>query len=216
MTLMTDIKLTENHTYYSLALRDKKMYPVVGYGSAGTGKTFGAMEFAAEWLSVKGRRLVCVRPNVSFADTLGFAPGSIREKLLPWIRPLSQALDMNGVSFAIQETLEKQGRLVYLPLEHVQGLSYDNTLLVVDECQHMTFKQFQVVSTRIGRYSKLVFCGDILQTSPKFHGSGLAEFIKMTDELNLPVHKIHFTPDDIVRSELCKMFINAFDAWGSK
>jgi phosphate starvation-inducible PhoH-like protein len=208
------LKPTKAHELYDLSLRDKKNFPVIAYGSAGTGKTYGAVGRAVEWLD-EGRRnqVILARPNVSFAETNGFLPGTEREKLAPWIRPLQQNFVQHGVGLRFQDDLEKNHRLQYYMLEHIQGLTWDNSLVIVDECQNMTFDQIRVLVTRIGEHSKLVLCGDIAQTSPLFKGSGLAEFIQMVERYDLPVHTIHFTADDILRSPTCKMFIEAFEQW---
>jgi phosphate starvation-inducible PhoH-like protein len=101
-------------------------------------------------------------------------------------------------------------------LEHIQGLTWDNALVIVDEVQNTTFEQLKVLVTRMGKYSKLVLCGDIAQTSPLFKGSGLAEFIRMVEILDLPVHTIHFTREDVLRSEQCKLMIGAFEDWEAR
>lgn len=205
---------TKKHDLYWQALNDKKRMPVVAYGSAGTGKTYGAVERAVAWLE-EGRKnqVILCRPNVSFADTNGFLPGTEREKLEPWIRPLQQNFVQHGVGIRHQDDLEKNGRLQYHMLEHIQGITWDNCLIIVDECQNMTFEQLKVLTTRTGEYSKLVMCGDIAQTSPKFANSGLAEFIKMVEYFDAPVHTIHFTVDDVMRSETCKLFIDMYERW---
>lgn len=205
---------TDKHRLYDLALRDKKNMPVVAYGSAGTSKTYRAVGRAIEWLEEgRANKVIMCRPNVSFADTNGFLPGDEREKLAPWIRPLQHCFNEQGIGIRYQEDLEKNRRLNYHMLEHVQGMTWDNSLVIVDECQNTTFEQLRVLVTRLGSYSKLVMCGDIAQTSPKFANSGLAEFVKMVEYLDLPVHTIHFTAEDILRSATCKMFITAFEKW---
>lgn len=211
------LKPTKTHELYDHALRDKKNMPVVAFGSAGTGKTYGAIGRAVEWLN-EGRRnqVILARPNVSFADTTGYLPGSEREKLAPWVRPLEQNFNQHGIGKAHQEDLEKLHKINYFMLEHIQGLTWDNSLVIVDECQNMTFEQIRVLVTRMGEYSKLVLCGDVAQTSPLFRNSGLAEFIRMVETYDLPVHTIHFTSDDILRSDTCKMFIKAYERWEAK
>lgn len=212
-----DLQPTKKHELYDVALHDRKNMPVIAYGSAGTGKTYGAIGRAVEWLDgVKKSQVILARPNVSFANTNGFLPGGEREKLLPWIRPLQQNFIAHGVGIAHQEDLEKNRRIQYYMLEHIQGLTWDNALVIVDECQNMSFEQIKVLVTRMGKYSKLVLCGDVAQTSPLFKGSGLAEFIRMVEVLDLPIHTIHFTVDDVLRSETCKMMIGAFEAWEAR
>lgn len=204
--------MTKTHELYDHALRDKKLLPVIAIGSAGTGKTCGAVGLAVEWLSSK-RKVVVTRPNVSFADDLGYLPGTEREKMEPWIRPILQNFAYHGINRGVADGLEKAGNLTFLPLSYVQGLTFDNTLVVVDECQNMTMQQLKVMLTRVGKWSKIVLCGDVAQTSPHFKNSGLGELIRMVDQYSLPVHVIHFISDDIVRSEQCKQWICAFEAW---
>jgi phosphate starvation-inducible PhoH-like protein len=77
----------------------------------------------------------------------------------------------------------------------------------------MTFDQLKVFLTRIGKWSKVVLCGDIAQVSPKFKGSGLAELIKMIKHFNMSVHTVEFTTEDILRSEQCKDWLINFEKW---
>jgi len=205
---------TKTHKLYELALRDKARSPVLAYGCAGTGKTFGAVGAALEWLDGDKRKKVLVtRPNVSFAKEGGYLPGTEREKIDPWVRPIQQNLLAQGCNKGVQESLEKHGRLQYMSLEFIQGMTFDDTFIIVDECQNMNFQQLKVFLTRIGKYSKVVMCGDVAQISPKFKSSGLAEFVNMVEYFNLGVHTIEFKKEDIMRSEQCKAFIEAFEAW---
>lgn len=202
-----------NHDLYYQALRDKQMYPTIAYGCAGTGKTYGAVEAAFEALTMKRvGQIIVTRPNVSFADTTGFLPGSAREKLDPWVKPVLQHLH-TFIQPQVTELWEKQGKLQFHLLEHIQGLTFDNSFVILDECQNMSIAQLKVFLTRMGKYSKVVLCGDIAQTSPKFKNSGLAELINIVERYNMPVHRIEFGPDDILRSDMCKKWILAFDQW---
>ena len=205
---------TKNHELYDLALRDKSLMPVIAYGSAGVGKTYGAVGAAVEWLAKgKKQKVLVTRPNVSFAKENGYLPGTEREKMEPWVRPIQQNLVAHGVNVGTQESWEKNGNLTYMPLEFIQGLTFDNTFIIVDECQNMTFQQLKVFLTRTGKWSKVVLCGDIAQISPKFKDSGLAELLQMIDYCKLNVHTIEFGYDDILRSDQCKAWIIAFEQW---
>jgi len=208
------MKTTKNHELYDIALRDKALMPVIAYGSAGVGKTYGAVGAAIDWLKQgKSQKIMVTRPNVSFAKESGFLPGTEREKIDPWVRPIQQNFAAHGVEEKKQETLEKYGRLTYMPLEFIQGLTFDNTFIIVDECQNMSFQQLKVFLTRTGKWSKVVLCGDVAQVSPKFANSGLAELIAMINYCNMSVHTIEFGKDDILRSDQCKAWIEAFETW---
>lgn len=205
---------TKKHELYDLVLRDKALMPVIAYGSAGVGKTYGAVGAAIEWLAKgKKQKVLVTRPNISFAKESGFLPGTEREKIDPWVRPIQQNFAAHGVDQKKQDVWEKYNNLTYMPLEFIQGLTFDNTFIIVDECQNMTFQQLKVFLTRTGKWSKVVLCGDVAQISPKFQGSGLAELLEMIDYCNMSVHTIEFGKDDILRSDQCKAWIEAFEAW---
>lgn len=209
-----ELKPTNTHKLWDLALRDKKMMPAIGYGCAGTGKTYGAVGAAVEWLNISNKHTVIVtRPNVAYADEVGFLPGTEREKAAPWVRPIQQNFNAHGVGSSHQEDLEKRGKIQYQTMAFVQGLTWDNAFIIVDECQNLSYEQIKMLFTRVGNWSKIVLCGDVSQVSPQFKNSGLAEWIDMIKHFDLPVHTIHFEHDDIMRSELCKRMIIACEEW---
>ena len=205
--------MSDNHKLYELALHDRGNLPVIAIGPAGTGKTFGAVEAAIDWMSDTRKRTLVTRPNVSFAKETGFLPGTEREKMTPWVRPIEQNFKFHGVKQGQLDMWEKEKRLEYMPLEYIQGLTWDDTFIIVDEVQNMSFEQLKVFLTRTGKYSKVVLCGDVAQTSPKFKQSGLAELVSMVERLESPCHVVKFTHDDIMRSEQCKRWICDFDLW---
>jgi len=205
---------TQNHKTYDLMLNDRELFPVLALGPAGVSKTYGAIKRAISWLDEDNKKkVVMIRPNVSFADTLGYEKGSSREKLQNWIRPMEECFIEQGITRNDLESWEKNKKIEYVALEHCQGRSFHDSLIIVDECQNLTFGQIRGLHTRVGRYSKLVFAGDIAQTSPRFKKSGLGEFKAMCDELGVDIHIINFTRDDILRSEIVKKAIVAYEDW---
>lgn len=205
--------MSDNHKLYNLALRDRGLLPVIATGPAGTGKTYNAVGFAIEWLKDNRKKVLVTRPNVSFAKESGHLPGTEREKMSPWIRPIEQNFLMQGMKKGELDYKEKKGQITYMPLEFIQGMTWDDTLIIVDEVQNMTFEQLKVFLTRTGKYSKVVLCGDVAQTSPLFRNSGLAELVELVKVLDVPCHLIDFTTDDILRSEQCKTWIVKFLEW---
>jgi phosphate starvation-inducible PhoH-like protein len=100
-------KPTKLHKMYDLALNDHDLLPVVASGSAGAGKTYGAAGAAVKWLAKnKNSKVLVTRPNVSFGEDLGFLPGTVAEKLEPWVRPIRENLANHGLSQKQQEELE--------------------------------------------------------------------------------------------------------------
>lgn len=205
--------MSDNHKLYELALNDRGLLPVIATGPAGTGKTYNAVGFAVEWMEDPRKKVLVTRPNVSFAKETGYLPGTEREKMAPWVRPIEQNFRFHGVKDGDLAYKEKKGQLTYMPLEYIQGLTWDDTLIIVDEVQNMSYEQLKVFLTRTGKYSKVVLCGDVAQTSPKFKQSGLSELIQVVKAMDVPCHLINFTHDDIRRSEQCKTWIMAFDSW---
>lgn len=206
------MKTTPQHANYNLMLKNDR--PVLCIGSQGTGKTYGAIKEALERLRQKGgiNRIIVTRPNVPFADSLGLLPGTDQEKLAPWVRPVRDILGQL-VPSAQLETFEKAGVIEYLPFEHIQGLTFDNAFIILDEVQNATYGQLQIFLGRQGQFSKVVLCGDIKQTSEKFKGSGLSELIKMLRYTGVGCDIVEFTLDDCVRSEECKGWLLGFEAW---
>lgn len=130
----------------------------------------------------------------------------------PWVRPILQHMRKFCSPDKIMVWEDKK-QLQFFPLEHIQGMTFDNSFIVVDECQNMTIEQLKVMLTRTGKWSKLVLCGDMAQTSPHFRNSGLKQLIGIINKFELPVHLIEFDRDDILRSDQCKMWITAFEEW---
>lgn len=211
---MSDSKQTKTHDLYDLALRDRDMLPVLAIGTAGTGKTYGAVRAAAEWLAAsRGNQFIGLRPNTSFAEKNGFLPGDERQKLDPWIRPIIQNFEYNKVSRSMLDNYERNGKVHFYMLEHVQGLTFDNAFILVDECQNLNMAQLRGLLTRQGKWSKVVLCGDVAQISPEFKNSGLPELLRMVDHFQARLHYINFTREDILRSAQCANWIEMFEDW---
>lgn len=209
-------QLTERHKAYNLMLNDRENFPVLATGCPGTSKTYGAVSRAITWLSEgKQQKVVISKPNESFTKSLGATKGDYREKVAGWVEPIVQLFIEQGFNRNKVESAEKHGNLVFQPLELIQGYSFHDSLFIVDECENLTFKQLQMIVTRMGQHSKLVLCGDVEQVSPYFKNSGLAEFRKMCLHLDLPIHTVEFTEEDILRSDLCKQFMIGFNKWNN-
>lgn len=208
---------TANHKRYGAYLHDRSTTPIIAHGVAGTGKTYGAVGAGIEWLKEgPSNNFLGVRPNVAFADELGFLPGTEEEKLAPWVRPIRQNFGKHGTDADTLALYEKKKRVQFCPLAFIQGMTYDNTFILVDEAQNMTFDQLKGLFTRTGENSRVVLCCDMAQTSPLFPNSGIAELLDMVRTLNSDCHLVEFGYDDVLRSARCKQWLMDFDKWESR
>lgn len=187
----------------------------VGIGFAGTGKTYIASTLAAQFkIDNRDSRIILCRPNVSDSKSIGFLPGEEMDKMAPWITPYTDILrkHLNG-SF---EKHYHEGGIQVVPFEYMQGRTFDNSFIILDEAQHTTPKEIEMFLKRVGKDSKVVICGDIPQARLG-HKSGLKLLIDMHKDTALPEvsENIGVTefdnPDDIVRSTFCREITQAFD-----
>jgi len=191
---------------YLEAIQD---YDVVfGIGSAGTGKTYMAAMYAAEKLYYREvDQVIVTRPNVEASAPLGFLPGELEEKYAPYLEPF------NGVFTKVfgkthYELLKKREKIVAKPLGFMRGATFDNAIVLVDECQNMTEREFKLLLTRIGEGTKVIFSGDSRQVD--IPNSGLMSTIERLKHIP-EIGVIEFQPQDIVRSRLCKDIILSWE-----
>ena len=186
--------------------------PVVfGIGPAGTGKTYLAMASAISAL-LKGQvqRIVLTRPAVEAGETLGFLPGDLREKILPYLRPLYDALhdmlDPDDVS-----TLSGKGVIEIAPLAYMRGRTLANAYIILDEAQNTTPEQMMMFLTRLGDDSRMIITGDVTQIDlPRAKPSGLLQAPRILQ--NIPGIEFHtFTAADVVRHPLVQKIIEAYE-----
>lgn len=182
---------------------------VILMGPAGTGKTYLAASVAAKDLSDKRiGRIILSRANVSTGRSLGAFPGTIEEKMEPWLLPITDVLrEQLGNGF--YEHAVKSGKICIQPIETVRGRSFDDAIVLMDEAQQLTTEELKAVTTRIGQNSKLFLMGDKAQRDVKTDGLGW--LLSLVEKHELPVGYHQFTSDDIVRSGLCKAFVKAFE-----
>ncbi len=181
-------------------------------GSAGTGKTFLAIHNALE-LVLEGSngydKLLIIRSAVASRD-IGFLPGSEEEKLQVYEQPYSDICDELFQYSRSYENLKLTGRLEFTSSSFLRGTTFNNTVVVVDECQNMTWGELSTIVTRIGEHSKIIFCGDIKQNDlnrKRGDESGFGKFFDILKRMDKFFEVVEFTHEDIVRSELVKAFI---------
>lgn len=192
----------------------KQGYNIAAIGTAGTGKTMCALYLALnDVMETKNyEKVIVIRSAVQTRDQ-GFMPGSLKEKIAYYETPYIDIVnDLFGRSDGYS-ILKQQGCLEFMSSSFVRGLTFDNSVIVVDECQNMTYEEIRSIMTRVGESSKIIFCGDTKQddlrnSKNKLDRSGLSSFINVLKEIR-EFKTIEFTVDDIVRSGLVKSFILA-------
>jgi len=199
--------LNANQKEYINALRTSNQIIVTGY--SGTGKTYIAATYAANlYLEKKIDKIVVTRPNVSVGKDLGYFPGDINEKFMPWAAPVMDVLTKH-LGAGVVETAMKNLNIEMAPLSTMRGRSFKNAFVILDESQNTTIPEIKMFLTRIGENTTVVINGDIQQSDLK-EGSGLAKVIHMVKAHGMDVPIIEFGIDDIVRSDICKQWIIAF------
>lgn len=186
---------------------------IVACGPAGTGKTLFACEHGLKALLNKSiNKLIITRPTVSSSDDLGYLPGSLEDKMDPWLRPIYDIFN-NFISESILKELIKEKIIEIVPLNFMRGRTFKNSWIVADEMQNATTNQTKMLLTRIGENSKLVLTGDIEQYDRKDNDCGLKDFINRTKKINSNYIKIiKFDITDIKREpvviEILKIYKN--------
>lgn len=184
---------------------------VFGVGPAGTGKTFLAMTLAVKALMAdQVKRIILTRPAVEAGERLGFLPGSLEEKVSPYLRPLYDALfELLGTERG--EELVTDGVIELAPLAFMRGRTLNDCFVILDEAQNTTPEQMKMALTRLGFGSKMVVTGDITQIDlPSGQKSGLIDAIaKLQGVEGLSICRL--SDKDIVRHPLVQLIVRAYE-----
>ena len=186
---------------------------VFGIGPAGTGKTYLAMAQAVRrLLSGQARRIVLTRPAVEAGENLGFLPGSLTDKIDPYLRPLYDALGDMLDPEALPK-LMAAGTIEVAPLAYMRGRTLNDSFIILDEAQNTTLGQMKMFLTRLGFGSKVVVTGDASQVDlPGGQPSGLAVIQTILEDVD-GIEFCHLTSADVVRHELVGHIIDAYQRW---
>lgn len=183
---------------------------VFGIGPAGTGKTYLAVAMAVAALKKdQVSRIILTRPAVEAGEALGFLPGELEEKIMPYLRPLYDALRDMLEPEEIERALARQ-TIEVAPLAYMRGRTLERAFVILDEAQNTTTEQMFMLLTRIGPNSKCVITGDVTQVDlPPNKRSGLVEALQALKNVR-EIATIYFNERDVVRHELVRAIINAY------
>jgi phosphate starvation-inducible protein PhoH and related proteins len=184
---------------------------VFAIGPGGTGKTYLAVAMGVSSLLAKQvNRIILVRPAVEAGERLGFLPGTLQQKIDPYMRPLYDALyDMLDAD-KLERYLEK-GIIEVAPLAFMRGRTLNDSFVILDEAQNTTSEQMKMFLTRLGFNSKAVITGDITQIDlPSGRRSGLVEAMDVVGKIE-GIAFVHFNERDVVRHNLVQQIIKAYD-----
>jgi phosphate starvation-inducible PhoH-like protein len=189
----------------------EKQDMVFGIGPAGTGKTYLAVAMAvAALLSKQVDRIILARPAVEAGERLGFLPGTLQEKVDPYLRPLYDALYDLMDAERVDKYLEKN-IIEIAPIAFMRGRTLNDAFIILDEAQNTTGEQMKMFVTRMGFNSKAVITGDITQIDlPSARRSGLLEAIEVLSAVE-GVGFAYFDESDVVRHQLVQRIVRAYD-----
>ncbi|MDI3314042.1 MAG: PhoH family protein [Mycobacterium sp.] len=183
---------------------------VFGIGPAGTGKTYLAMAKAVNALQTKQvTRIILTRPAVEAGERLGFLPGTLSEKIDPYLRPLYDALyDM--MEPELIPKLMAAGVIEVAPLAYMRGRTLNDAFIILDEAQNTTAEQMKMFLTRLGFGSKVVVTGDVTQIDlPGGATSGLRAAVDILEDVD-DIHIVELTSVDVVRHRLVSEIVEAY------
>ena len=187
------------------------------FGAAGTGKTFISLYLALKDIfdqKTKYEKVILVRSLIPTRD-IGFLPGDEEDKSalyqVPYQNMVQFMFEMpNEQAFnSLYDKLKGQGSLYFLSTSFLRGLTFDNSIIIVDECQNLNFHELDTIITRVGQDSKIVFCGDFDQSDLLKHNekNGLHDFLRILEEME-EFNCSEFTIGDIVRSGFVRSYLS--------
>lgn len=206
------IPKTQNQEKYILDLLDPRKEIVIGYGPAGTGKTYLAMQAAVKaFRNHEVERIILTRPAVGVEDEKhGFLPGTLEQKMAPWVRPLFDVLREYYSVKDITHMMEEQ-IIEISPLAFMRGRTFKNSIIIADEMQNATPGQMKMLLTRIGEGSKIVVTGDVEQADKSGKNNGLLDLHQRLTQGDVNgISLCEFSSKDIQRHHIITDVLNLY------
>jgi phosphate starvation-inducible PhoH-like protein len=187
----------------------------VVHGPAGTSKTYTTCYAALALLADKKiEKIIITKPIQESGENLGFLPGSMEDKLLPYKQSYYTTF-CKIIGKATVDFLFSTEEIIFEPLAYMRGSTYDNCIMLLDECQNASIKQIMLWVTRLGNDSRAVMMGDTSQYDVRKKDSGYNDFIKMVDGMN-DLCLFEFNNEDIVRNKFLIQIANRYDKYRSE
>lgn len=196
--------------YHNL-LSQKSKKIVVATGPAGTGKTLFATELGVkQFLLGTYEKLIFTRPSVAVDEDLGYLPGTLEEKMAPWVRPIYDIL-YNFITPKEVSSMLEEKIIEISPLGYMRGRTFKNCWIVADEMQNSTIPQMKMLMTRLGDNSRLVITGDLDQHDRVYEQNGLEDFLnKFKGKRSNSITCVEFDSQDIQREEVVKEILEIY------
>jgi phosphate starvation-inducible PhoH-like protein len=196
---------------YMHRLKNKNKKIIVVSGPAGTGKTLLATEQGVRFFLMGiYEKLIFTRPSVSVDEEIGFLPGTLEEKMAPWVRPIYDVL-YNFLSPKEVQFLMEEKIIEIAPLGFMRGRTFKNAWIVADEMQNSTISQMKMLLTRIGENSRIVITGDLEQNDRHNQINGMEDFLeKFKGKRSTSITSFEFDKSDIQREEVIKEVLNIY------
>lgn len=193
--------------YYQKVIENDIVFAI---GPAGTGKTFLAVAMALSELKKNTiEKIILSRPAVETGESLGFLPGDLKEKLDPYLKPLTDAL-FNMLSAEKLKSLFEKNIIEIIPLAYMRGRTLSDSFIILDEAQNATIRQMKMFLTRLGHHSKVIVTGDITQIDlQKTEDCGLINANKLLQKIK-GIGFVYFDEKDVVRHKLVAEIIKAY------
>jgi phosphate starvation-inducible PhoH-like protein len=202
----------ESQKKFLSSLKNKDYKIIIASGPAGTGKTlFGIEQGVRNYIMGNCEKLIFTRPVVSVDEDIGYLPGTLEDKMAPWIRPIYDIL-YNFMSPKEVEELIIEKVIEISPLGFMRGRTFKHCWIVADEMQNSTVAQMKMLLTRIGENSRLIITGDCEQHDRKFEINGLEDFLgKIRGRRSGSISSVEFDRCDIEREDVVKEVLEIYE-----